>query len=142
MLKIIENFLTIEGFSIVKKINIEFFKKPFEIFEIPDHRKKITNILNEHKYLDEYLYNYSCYGLRWLNIVIEPVNSLLLTSNLSILQYDEDEYLLLLANINETSGELSIKAKVYQDIQSIYQNIADDLELVNSNYLINKFFNK
>ena len=142
MLKIIENFLTIEGFSIVKKINVEFSKKPFEIFKIPDHRKKITNILNEHKYLDEYLYNYSCYGLRWLNIVIEPVNSLLLTSNLSILQYDEDEYILLIANIDEVTDEVSIKAKSYQNVQDIYLKFSDDLERLNYNYLINKFFNK
>ena len=40
MLKIIENFLTIEGFSVIDNINIDFAKKPFEIFQTPDHRKK------------------------------------------------------------------------------------------------------
>ena len=142
MLKIIEQFLTIEGFSIIDNINIDFAKKPFDIFQKPKHRERITNVLNEYENLNEYLDNHSYYGLRWLNITIKPINAYVLTSKLSIVQYNEDEYILLMANIDEVTDDVSIKAKTYQNVQDIYLQLADDLELINSNYLITKFFKK
>ena len=142
MLKIIEQFLTIEGFSIIDNINIDFAKKPFDIFQKPEHRETITDILNDHENLNEYIDNLSHYGLRWLNVTINPINAFLRTSKFSIVQYNDNTYILLLANIDEVTDEISIKAKTYKNIQHIYQDITDDLELINSDYLITKFFNK